>query len=439
VSIWGTTVDSKPKIITLCAGIVRILEVNGGNLSTPPDLIKIYSTSNECDNRFIPLTAIDANTNIRTSDSVVPSQKAVKIYVYRHSTSGSGEIIWASNVGTGIGVFKEKTDADLKFKTLKSGNHVTIEADASEIIISSSGTASHDGMANPMTTKGDLIVGDDSRGATRLEKGSSEHVLKSTSDGLGWSEESSSYTLPTASADTLGGIKVGNNLTIANGVLSADDQGETLPPASADPLGGIKVGSNPPVENGVLSADDQGYTLPTASADILGGIKVGSNVTIANGVLSADEHPYTLPIAKASILGGIQPDGTTITVNPSTGEASAIGGEGGGSGNSDDSVPSLQYVDFTYGASDTYLVPTDGWVYVKYTTSNTNAYIIGEVMNGQNLVTYSNGATTYSTSRNLYLLFPVGSDYVFRMFNYNLTVNTFRFIYVKGSVPPQPE
>ena len=32
-----------------------------------------------------------------------------------------------------------------------------------------------------------------------------------------------SYTLPTASADTLGGIKVGSGLTITDGVLSADD------------------------------------------------------------------------------------------------------------------------------------------------------------------------------------------------------------------------
>ena len=30
-----------------------------------------------------------------------------------------------------------------------------------------------------------------------------------------------SYTLPTASADTLGGVKVGANLSIADGVLSA--------------------------------------------------------------------------------------------------------------------------------------------------------------------------------------------------------------------------
>lgn len=32
----------------------------------------------------------------------------------------------------------------------------------------------------------------------------------------------STYTLPTASADTLGGVKVGTGLTITDGVLSAD-------------------------------------------------------------------------------------------------------------------------------------------------------------------------------------------------------------------------
>lgn len=37
-------------------------------------------------------------------------------------------------------------------------------------------------------------------------------------------KEAGSYTLPTASADTLGGVKVGSGLSIEAGVLSADDQ-----------------------------------------------------------------------------------------------------------------------------------------------------------------------------------------------------------------------
>ena len=55
-----------------------------------------------------------------------------------------------------------------------------------------------------------------------------------------------SYVLPTASADTLGGVKVGNNLSINNGVLSAPDPtpAYVLPTASAETLGGVKVGND---------------------------------------------------------------------------------------------------------------------------------------------------------------------------------------------------
>jgi hypothetical protein len=77
--------------------------------------------------------------------------------------------------------------------------------------------------------------------------------------GYGITDAASAYTLPTADASTLGGIKVGSNLTIANGVLSAPT------PTTA-------------------------YSLPTASASVLGGVKVGSNLTISNGVLSSQTN-----------------------------------------------------------------------------------------------------------------------------------------------------
>ena len=67
------------------------------------------------------------------------------------------------------------------------------------------------------------------------------------------------YTLPTAAADTLGGIKVGDNLTVEeDGTLNAPTP-YTLPTAAADTLGGIKVGSRLSIDGdtGVLSADSQ--------------------------------------------------------------------------------------------------------------------------------------------------------------------------------------
>ncbi|MDR2778739.1 MAG: hypothetical protein LBB16_00410 [Puniceicoccales bacterium] len=350
LSIWATTIDATPKIITLCAGIIRILEVGGGNISMPPDPIKIYYTSNECDSRFIPLTAVDTNTNLGTSNSMIPSQKAVKTYVDQCSLSGSGEVTSASNLGTGMAIFKEKVDGDLKFKTLKGGGNVAISSNAFEITISSSETGSDSGekMTNPMTTEGDLIIGGESGTAMRLGKGSNGQVLKSTTNGVEWANEDASYVLPTASESTLGGIKVGNNLTIANGVLSANDQ------------------------------------------------------------------TYSLPIATISSLGGIIPDGTTITVDSTTGVVTASAASPVAP---DCWAPTDTFVKITAGSSgDIYNAPADGWIYVKGTTSYTNGYLLAEVSTPNYVLVYGSGTISYSSNQDIHLFFPVRNGGQFQVY-----------------------
>ena len=126
----------------------------------------------------------------------------------------------------------------------------------------------------------------------------------------------SSYTLPTSSSSVLGGIRVGNNLSIdANSVLSAPPYTPyTLPTASSSVIGGVRVGANLTIDaSGILSAPPP-YTLPTASSSVIGGVRVGNNLSITDGVLSAPS-PYTLPTASTSVLGGIRVDGTTIAIN----------------------------------------------------------------------------------------------------------------------------
>jgi len=74
----------------------------------------------------------------------------------------------------------------------------------------------------------------------------------------------SAYTLPIATANDLGGFKVGANLTIdpSTGVLDANPGSYTLPTADATTLGGIKVGSGLSIDgNGVLTATG-GSTVP---------------------------------------------------------------------------------------------------------------------------------------------------------------------------------
>lgn len=153
----------------------------------------------------------------------------------------------------------------------------------------------------------------------------------------------SGYILPVASSEKLGGIKVGDRLTIdENGVLSADEQGGggetyTLPVASEQVLGGIKVGQNLTIEeDGTLNAQAGGgetYTLPVATPYTLGGVKIGENLHITDdGVLSAVDggETYTLPVATPYQLGGIK-IGARLSID-NQGVLSADiqgGGEGG--------------------------------------------------------------------------------------------------------------
>ena len=106
----------------------------------------------------------------------------------------------------------------------------------------------------------------------------------------------------------------------------------TLPIASAATLGGIRVGANLVINSstGVLSAITGTFTLPIATSDILGGIRVGEFLSIntSTGVLSVNTatlpSAYTLPIASTSTLGGIRV-GQGLSINPSTGVLDFVG------------------------------------------------------------------------------------------------------------------
>lgn len=69
--------------------------------------------------------------------------------------------------------------------------------------------------------------------------------------------------------------------------IDSDERTYHLPIASETTLGGIKVGDNLSItEDGTLSAVGEGYELPVASASRLGGIKVGAGLQINNSVLT---------------------------------------------------------------------------------------------------------------------------------------------------------
>lgn len=172
----------------------------------------------------------------------------------------------------------------------------------------------------PKTTRdslGGLIVGDnlsvDENGRVSAD---AERLRAATADRLGGikvgdhletaPDGTLNVVVPKATAATLGGVKVGRNMTIdADGTLNAEDS-YVLPNATATRLGGVKVGANLSInEQGVLSADAQ--PIQPATENELGGIKIGNNLNIdQTGVASA----YSYDISKT-----LKEDGTTYQLN----------------------------------------------------------------------------------------------------------------------------
>lgn len=129
-------------------------------------------------------------------------------------------------------------------------------------------------------------------------------------NGTTWVEqamgEGGSYTLPTASADTLGGIKVGARLSITDGVLSADVQSTDIS-GKEDSLG------NPSTTGYVLSSTTAGVrswvangsgsqTWPsTAGIAVYGGSSAwGSSLTLDTDLASVSASDDSVPSAKAT-------------------------------------------------------------------------------------------------------------------------------------------
>jgi hypothetical protein len=140
------------------------------------------------------------------------------------------------------------------------------------------------------------------------------------SDGTVQTTRPVTYSLPIATTSTLGGVKVGEFLSINGGTgvltintatLGAALPGTSyeLPIASTSTLGGIKVGQGLDITgNGTLYVNTTTMYLPVATTSTLGNVIVGNNIKITKeGLISVND-------ASTTASGVIRVDGTTIQI-----------------------------------------------------------------------------------------------------------------------------
>ena len=122
------------------------------------------------------------------------------------------------------------------------------------------------------------------------------------------------YHLPIASSTVLGGIKVGDNLTIEDdGTLNAEQTEYELPVASASQLGGIKVGAGLEINNSILKVDPD-TTLSSSSQNAI------ANSAVNNAISSLTSTVQT----NTSSIGTINSSLSTLS-NTVSGHTTSIG------------------------------------------------------------------------------------------------------------------
>lgn len=104
------------------------------------------------------------------------------------------------------------------------------------------------------------------------------------------------YNLPVASETQLGGIKIGKNLRIEAGVLSATGTGssETTYAIGDGGLTEINYTRDDKAKLTAIAENANRYTLPTAAANRKGGVKVGTNLNMIGDVLHATDTIYSI-------------------------------------------------------------------------------------------------------------------------------------------------
>lgn len=122
------------------------------------------------------------------------------------------------------------------------------------------------------------------------------------------------YHLPIASDTTLGGIKVGNNLTIeSDGTLNAEQTEYELPSATTSTLGGVKVGDHLSISHSILSVDVDSSLSSSSSNPVQNSVINSSITAITSDIQTANSNITTLQNNYSTLSNTVS--GHTTSIN----------------------------------------------------------------------------------------------------------------------------
>lgn len=135
----------------------------------------------------------------------------------------------------------------------------------------------------------------------------------------------SAYTLPNATSSTLGGVKIGSNISVSSGTISITKSNVTSALGYTPPTSDTVYDNATATTAGLMSASDKikldgiaaganKYSLPAATSSTLGGVKIGSNISVSSGTISLTKANITAalgytPVNETSVIDNDTIDG----------------------------------------------------------------------------------------------------------------------------------
>ena len=294
------------------ASTIAIATANSNGLMSAADKAKLDDIASEA-NKYIltaatttELGGVKIGENITNKSGVisVTSEDIASALSYIPADSADMTVATATSNGLMSAVDKEKLDGiDAFAKNFSLGAATANKLGG--IKVGSNLTVANDGTLSINNTNVVNALGytpaNNAVTATSSTNGLMASTDKSKLDGI--EAEANKYILPAATSSVLGGITVGDNLTINKGALSISNTNVT------DALGYTPVDTADFVvatssKNGLMSTSDRTkldnieaeankYILPAATSASLGGVKVGNNITLNAGSISLSNTNVT--------------------------------------------------------------------------------------------------------------------------------------------------